>query len=225
MTFNDFVARFGGSLRTKNLNSPIDTVWRKTVRNRRVHYLPAKSELPAEFIRQDPWEAEYLFMLARRARLGIVEIGRFNGGSTLLLACANPNVPIHSIDIAPQDDDGLRRLIGELGIGANLNLIVGDSQAARHPRVGAYDLLFIDGDHGYDGCTRDLETWYAGLADGGHLLLHDSYEGCEVMDACIDFAVRHAVITHVSPYRAANHSTHPAGSMAHFQKPGRPATG
>jgi hypothetical protein len=38
------------------------------------------------------------------AKRGILEIGRFNGGSLFLMACANPAVSIYSIEIAPQDD-------------------------------------------------------------------------------------------------------------------------
>lgn len=217
--FSEFLTRFGGSLRTKNLNSPFDVVSKKTTRNRRVFYLHSKSDLPKEFIRQDPWEAEYLYLVAARARLGVVETGRFNGGSSLLMAFANPNVPIHSIDIQPQDDDALRGYIASLNLGANIDLIVGDSQNTKYPQIGYFDLLFIDGDHSYDGCTRDLENWYPDLAPGGHVILHDCYDGSPVMDACIDFIVRHGPIVHISPYKLSNHSAYPTGSLAHFQKP------
>lgn len=219
MDFKTFVHRFGGSLRTRNLNSPLEPIWKKTMRNLRVHWLSLRSEAPAEFVRQDPWEAEYLFMLAARAKIGIVETGRFNGGSAFLMACANPGVPIYSIDLEPQNDALLLELMARLEVGANVQLIVGDSQKAKYQQIGGFDLLFIDGDHSYQGCTNDLENWYPDLAPGGHLLLHDSYDASPVMDACIDFAARRAPIVHVSPYKHANHTTHPAGSMAHFQKP------
>ena len=63
------------------------------------------------FIQLCPWEGEYLFAAARRAKLGIVEVGQFKGGSTFLLANAAPkSVPIYSIDLAPQDDEKLKRL-------------------------------------------------------------------------------------------------------------------
>lgn len=218
MQFDEFMRRFQGSLRTKNLNSPIDTIWKKTASNKRVHHLVRQSELPDEFIRQDPWEAEYLFMVATRAKKGIVETGRFNGGSCLLMACANEAVPIYSIDIAPQNDALLKSLLESFGIGGNVELIVGDSQNVKYPQINDFDMLFIDGDHSYEGCTRDLENWYGELAEGGHILLHDSYHGSEVMDACIDFIERHDPIVHISPFKHANHSTHPAGSIAHFQK-------
>jgi len=218
MDFKAFVGRFGGSLRTKNLNSPVDTSWKKTMANRRTHYLGHRTELPKEFIRQDPWEAEYLYLIAARAKLAIVETGRWNGGSALMMACANPDIPIHSIDIAPQDDGALKSLLAELGVGANIELIVGDSQNCKYPQIAAFDLLFIDGDHSYEGCTKDIENWWPDMAPGGHMVLHDCYDGCAVMDACIDFLDRHDPIVHISPFRHNNHSTHPAGSMVHFQK-------
>lgn len=219
MDYDKFRSRFQGSFRTKNLNQPLEPTLNKTMSNRRTFFQRLVSELPPEFIRQDPWEAEYLYMVAARARLGIVEIGRYNGGSAVLMACANEVVQIYSIDIEPQDDDFLRNVLAKENIGGNLNLIVGDSQNSKYPEIGNFDVLFIDGDHTYEGCTRDLENWYPDLEPGGHLLLHDSYHGCPVMDSCIDFMGRHNPIVHVSPFKHRNHSHHPAGSLAHFQKP------
>jgi hypothetical protein len=84
------------------------------------------------------------------AKRGILEIGRFNGGSVFLMACANPAVPIYSIDIAPQDDARLREIFRTQGVGANVKLIVGDSQRERSPEVGSFDVLLVDGDHSYE---------------------------------------------------------------------------
>ena len=219
MDYDTFIQRFGGSLRTKNLNSPLEPRWKKTTLNLRVHWLALKSEIPPEFIRQDPWEAEYLFMLAARAKVGILETGRFNGGSAFLMACANSEAPIYSIDLEPQDDRRFADLVDKLKIGSNIDLIVGDSQKAKYDQIKAFDLLFIDGDHSYEGCTNDLENWYPDLAPGGHVILHDSYHTSPVMDSCIDFVARHRPIVHISPFKHRNHSTYPQGSMAHFQKP------
>jgi predicted O-methyltransferase YrrM len=35
------------------------------------------------------------------------------------------------------------------------------------------DLLFIDGDHSYDGVMADLHCWLPKLRDGGWLVMHD----------------------------------------------------
>lgn len=146
-----------------------------------------------EFVRLDPWELSYLDWAAARARRGIVEIGRLLGGSTLALALANPNVPIYSIDLAPADDERLRRVLDEHEISSNVRLLVGDSQHGEFAEIVAdsYDLLFVDGDHSFDGCLADLEHWWPGLATGGSLLLHDCYQGSEVQDAANAFFERH----------------------------------
>jgi predicted O-methyltransferase YrrM len=231
MQYADFFARFGGSYRTKNIapfqHSPLDPrAWfgagpfsaRKRLQNRRPYAIPSSSALPKEYIRLCPWEGEYLFMLASRARQGIVETGRFHGGSTFLLSCANAEVPIHSVDIAPKNDELVRRYMQQNGVGAKTELIVGDSQNVKYPQVGAYDLLWIDGDHSYEGCTKDLENWYPELARGGHVVLHDSYFGSPVQDSVIDFIKRHDVTLVQSPWIHARYWHHPAGGLAHFIK-------
>jgi len=189
-------------------------------RNCRPYYLPWRTGLPKEFIRLDPWEGQYVFMIASMAKLGILEIGRFNGGSVFLMSCANRETPIYSIDIAPKDDELVKGLFREHGVGGNVDLIVGDSQRQRSPRVGRFDVLFVDGDHSYDGCTRDVENWFPVLEPGGHVLFHDAYQGSEVQPAAIDFIARHrdSVSVIVPPYIPADHWHLPVGSVVHVVK-------
>jgi predicted O-methyltransferase YrrM len=183
---------------------------------RRRYRLPPRSGLPPEFIRLDPWEGQYLFEVARRARAGVVETGRLRGGSTFLLACANPKVRIFSIDIAPKDDAALRALMRRHDVGANVELIVGDSQQGLYPEVGDIDVLFVDGEHSYDGCLADLRNWCARLVPGGHVVLHDCYRGSEVQPATIDFLENEAVEIVRDPRIPATHWQTPVGSLAHF---------
>jgi predicted O-methyltransferase YrrM len=185
---------------------------------RRRYPLPARSGLPPEFIRLDPWEGQYLFELARQAQLGIVETGRLRGGSTFLLACANRTVPIVSIDIAPKDDASLCTLMARHDVGANVELIVGDSQRGSHAEVHDIDLLFVDGDHSYEGCLADLRNWFPKLVSGGHVVLHDCYRGCEVQAATTDFIAEQPVDVVVDPRIEALHWRAPTGSLAHLVK-------
>ena len=99
--------------------------------------LPEHSGLPKEFIRLDPWEMEYLFSVTRRARRGIIETGRFNGGSCFLMACAAPDVPITASTSRPQNDDLLRQMFTQHGVGSKVDLIVGNSQKQKYPQIGA----------------------------------------------------------------------------------------
>lgn len=230
LDFATFHHRFGASLRRKHLIvMPQDMTGRASLAaklllgrlppNKRLWTLPSESRLPLEFIRLEPWEAEYLYMLAQRATRGIVEIGRLRGGSTFLLACANGKVPIWSIDIAPEDDRGLLRLFAEHDVGENVELLVGDSHADSFPRLDDFDLLFIDGDHSYAGCRADLEAFVPRLATLGHLVVHDCYAGGRVQEAVIDFTTDTGLVTVRSPYIVNSHWQTSYGSIAHFVNP------
>ncbi len=205
MNYQEYFERFGGSFRGKHCK-------KRSVR------LPTDSELPKEFVRLDPWEAEYLWGIAQSASVGILEIGRHNGGSTFLLGCASA-AKVTSIDIAPINDVLLRMLLDQHGIGRNIDLIIGNSRTIRS-EPGAIDLLFIDGDHTYYGCRTDVVTWYRRVVPGGHIVLHDSYEGSYgVQKAAVEFAKEHPEFDVVqSPVIPANHWTVPTGSIAHLRR-------
>ena len=218
MHYNDFKARFGGSYRSKHLRHPVKELFSRSSTVKRPYRLPKQSKTPTDFIRLDPWEGQYLFMVAARASKGIVEIGRFNGGSALLMSCANPDVPIYSVDIAPKDDAALKSHLDENSIGENIHIIVGDSQNSKYENIGIVDLLFVDGDHSYEGCTKDLHNWFEKVEVGGHILLHDCYNGSPVQDSVLDFAKEFPVSFVNSPYIVREHWFTPAGSMVHLIK-------
>lgn len=112
--------------RTKHLFAPNSNPFSRAIRRffknqNKIEYFLGKSDpIPNEFIRQEPWEIEYLYTVARLAKKGILETGRFNGGSSLVFASANEAVPIYSIDIAPVNDQILLDLCKKLGIGGNI---------------------------------------------------------------------------------------------------------
>lgn len=223
---NDHLALLKSAARTKHLFRPHSPDYVRGLvglvrgTGNRVDYkLPLNDgRLPRRFIRQEPWEIEYLYMLGRRARAGILETGRYNGGSALIFSLANDRVPIVSIDIAPQDDKRLLSLLSGLKVGSNLKLIVGDSQRTKYPEIGDVDLLFVDGDHSFDGCYSDLTNWYGNVLPGGSIVLHDCYFGNEVQDAVLQFIDRHDVEIVVSPYKLAEHGRYPEGSLCHLRK-------
>jgi predicted O-methyltransferase YrrM len=132
-------------------------------------------------------EAALLFRLARRAPEGatLVEIGRFKGGSTLLLASALPpaaqlwsydlHVAIRADMSGSQLDAELRTALERYGLAERVHLVVGDSRTASPPPLAAY-LVFVDGDHRYEGARADYERWSELVAPGGHLLFHDAVD-------------------------------------------------
>lgn len=131
-------------------------------------------------------EAALLYRLARDAgRATIVEIGRFKGGSTVLFAAAMeegsalwsydlhvPALPgLRGAELDAELADALRRL----GRDAGVHLVVGDSRTVDLP-PGPFDILFVDGDHSYEGARADIERWSPHVREGGHLLFHDAVD-------------------------------------------------
>lgn len=125
-------------------------------------------------LRMDFDEAGYLFKIARSIKDGnILEIGRYAGGSTILLATAiESKSRLTSIDKNPQNDDELKKILKESGLLKKVNLIVDDSTSVSKEQK--FDLIFIDGDHTYDGVKRDYEYWRGALKTEAHLIFHDS---------------------------------------------------
>lgn len=132
-------------------------------------------------------EAALLYRLARQVDAGatVAEIGRFKGGSTLLLASALPEgAELWSYDLhvalrpdlgGPQLDAELEAALERYGLRDRVQLVVGDSRtAAPPPRPPA--LVFVDGDHTYEGARADYERWRDLVAPGGHLLFHDAVD-------------------------------------------------
>jgi predicted O-methyltransferase YrrM len=129
-------------------------------------------------------EAALLYRVVRDAGMAtIVEIGRFKGGSTLIMATAMaPGSVLWSYDLhvavrddlsGPGLDSELRDALARLDRGAGVKLEVGDSQAVAIP-AESIDVLFIDGDHSYEGARADIERWGPYVRAGGRMLLHDA---------------------------------------------------
>lgn len=130
-------------------------------------------------------EAAHLFRTVRS--LGavpatIVEIGRFRGGSTVVIATAmSDGSELWSYDLhltgpdvdSAELDRELADALDRLGIADGVRLIVGDSRTAEPPPRPA-DLVFVDGDHSYEGARADFERWRELLRPGGHVLFHDA---------------------------------------------------
>jgi predicted O-methyltransferase YrrM len=171
---------------------------------------------PEEFIRLDPWEAEYVHMIASMSNVGIVETGRYYGGSTFLMGCATDK-PIHSFDISPQDDEYLQELFEQHHI-TNCHLYVDDSNNTDMTDKLKYDILFVDGDHSYQGCYNDLVNWWDNLTVGGHVLLHDSYVRYTIPQAITNFIQDKNARVYVSPFNSLSTWDSQWGSICHFQK-------
>ncbi len=131
-------------------------------------------------------EAALLYRLARDATDGpFVEIGRFKGGSTFVFASALPrDVELWSYDLhvalredmpGEQLDAELRGALARYGLEHKVHLIVADSRKVEPPS-DAIEVLFVDGDHSYEGARADFDRWSAFVRPRGHVLLHDAVD-------------------------------------------------
>ena len=134
-------------------------------------------------IRQNLGEAELLYRLAREAWVGVLEIGRLHGGSTVLIATAmGPSeVPFTSVDLVNQVKSPCAAVLASLAAGGRaVTLVTGNSRFVELQHQ--CDLVFIDGDHEYRGVKGDLENARKYMVPGAVVAFHDAiptaYGGC-----------------------------------------------
>ena len=122
----------------------------------------------------------------------VLEIGTLRGGTFFLLSrAAHPHATLITLDLPfggfgigyPRWKDPLLQACGWPT--QTIELIRGDSHDVQtFQRVRAIlgrdellDLLFIDGDHSYEGVKKDFELYSALVRKGGVIVLHDIAPG------------------------------------------------
>lgn len=139
----------------------------------------------------------YLLMLLAKHGPGegeVVEIGSFMGKSTCWLASGLAQAArgkVTAIDTFQgsaehQADPHLKKVLAEgklfdafeviikqNGLNGQVQPVVGDSHEVARTWDRPIRLLFIDGDHSYQGVSRDFADWENFVAPGGILCLHD----------------------------------------------------
>jgi predicted O-methyltransferase YrrM len=176
-------------------------------------------------------EAAYLFRLARGLGAAtIVEIGRYKGGSTFLLAAAmDPAAKLYSYDLHAKIslrydysalDEETAAALERYGLADRVQLIVADSKSVEPPSL-ACDLVFVDGDHKYAGVRGDYENWRRAVRTGGHLLFHDAA-------AFREFTVRDEQVARLMDEIERDDSAYfervgGAGALLHLVRTDRPA--
>jgi predicted O-methyltransferase YrrM len=163
-------------------------------------------------------EAAYLYRLVRETEpRNAVEIGRFRGGSTFLIATALDDGVLHSYDVEirqgiPGDtlDQQLIAALERYGLDDRVELHVADSRTALQPET-PIDFLFVDGDHSEPGVQADFERWAPLLSVGGHLLFHDAVDTTDFVPTAARGPAR-VVSTISEPFERCG----AAGSLAHF---------
>jgi hypothetical protein len=133
----------------------------------------------------------------------IVEIGSYQGRSAIVFGRAVADgVAVVAIDPHAGNDRGPQQIQGEpdegqadheaflanlaaAGVSDRIRHVRRPSQEA-HPEVtGDIDVLYIDGAHRYVPARDDIRDWGARVADGGTMLIHDSFSSIGVTLALI----------------------------------------
>lgn len=128
----------------------------------------------------DEVQAFHAFLRGRSPRV-VLEVGTYSGGHLCMLSRALPTVTtLIGVDLLVRNKALLRRLAPR---GVNLHLIDGDSHSpstrqAIERALGRQpiDVLFIDGDHTYDGVRGDYEMYRDLVREGGVIGFHDIVE-------------------------------------------------
>lgn len=124
-------------------------------------------------------ETELLQKYAKNAKVGVVEIGILDGGTTkeMALVCS---VPIYGIDPIIKDSMN-KRLIGHenkikrnLSFYKNFYFYKDFSYNIVKSWKSKFDFIFVDGDHSYNAVKQDFDDWFPLLNIGGFIAFHDS---------------------------------------------------
>src|SRR6266581_8239094 len=117
-------------------------------------------------IRQGFDEAAILWKAVKATSGNILEIGRNLAGSTVLLAAAvGPDREIYSIDNRSHEDRACKDYLARAANKDRVHLLVADSRVPL-PNL-RFGLLFIDGDHTFEGVLADVVAHWNALQSSG----------------------------------------------------------
>ena len=146
----------------------------------RAHTIPSQTRVEEQLCLYD--EARSVLELGR-----LVEIGSYLGGSSIVLAEAlrrwsqvSRHSRLYCIDTWENDamtegkweTKGL--FLSNIAPWSDyITPVVGRSEDIQLPFDGECDVVFIDGDHSYEGARRDVDRFGPRVRDGGRLVMHD----------------------------------------------------
>ena len=141
----------------------------------------------------------------------ILEIGTFDGRTTVHLAENAPHAEIFTIDLGtgiievPVQD---AEILGDVFVGRwiadrqinGIHQLIGDSRTFDYESAtgrSAVDFVFVDGDHSCESVAADSNQVFSILAEGGLVIWHDYLTTAGVTEALNDLAQHHP-LTHIS---------------------------
>lgn len=121
-------------------------------------------------------EAQLLYRMAKEVRSGcIIEVGSYRGRSAVFLGRGSRDgskVPVFAVDphksfvgvlggiFGPSDRVAFYRAMLDNGCGEVVSLINLSSEDFAQSWSEPVSLLWIDGDHSYEGVKRDFQSWH-----------------------------------------------------------------
>tara|TARA_R100000005_G_C4883331_1_gene133876 strand:+ start:72 stop:647 length:576 start_codon:yes stop_codon:yes gene_type:complete len=147
------------------------------------------------YIRMDIKEGEVLSKYCSLATERVVEIGRRFGGSTWLIS-ESTNVPVISIDLTASK---LLPFVDKYVESGQLTLI---NENSKNVKIDyKYDILFVDGDHHYNGVKSDIINFWDNLTTAGYAIFHDyikdTTEVARAVDELLIDTKRGNVVEHI----------------------------
>jgi predicted O-methyltransferase YrrM len=149
------------------------------------------------------------FVLGNRATR-LVQLGTHAGWSSLLLGFMlrrmNARRGLFTLEIDPQFCAITTRWLGRAGLEEFVEVAERDSLAPESVGAaleylgGAPELIILDSSHEYAATLCELDLWYAALAPGGLLVMHDVSRFAQSFDVTKSGGVRRAF----DEWRAAN---------------------
>jgi Methyltransferase domain len=144
---------------------------------------PAHEAIPAEvdgiYGKLSPGDQYKLYETAYFARGPILEIGRLHGKSAVILAMGlrdgGADVPFYSLELEDKHRPIAEGHLRDRGLLDLVTLVQGDSSTSIAQLPDGFDTVFVDGDHSYEGCTRDLRALEGRIDPGGVAMFHDCF--------------------------------------------------
>lgn len=110
----------------------------------------------------------------------VINIGAGAGTSGLAILESRPDVVLHTVDVQDTDSPfgclyAERQVCQEAGyrLGENWYQHHMDSKELAEVWPAPVDVVFVDGDHTYDGCAGDILGWLPHILPGGYIAVHD----------------------------------------------------
>lgn len=154
------------------------------------------------------WINDHLKTLPSGAK--VVELGTFVGGTTRLIALANPHLEVHTIDLHIYDEDNrsmisdIEKFYGVKNLRSDTLMQVQRMHLEDLPNVFTYTghsttipvtgfhASFVDAHHGYEDVLADLDFVWENTVDGG-FIFGDDIDSPQVYNAIAHWAHRKSI--------------------------------